>query len=72
MYPLLVPVHLSVKSIDAPLSVPALGGAAFQDGATLEPGLHLHWALPDALTRARRIEKFVGMLARGEVPYPDR
>ncbi|MCA9711399.1 MAG: YdeI/OmpD-associated family protein [Myxococcales bacterium] len=23
-------------------------------------------------TRARRIEKFVGMLARGEVPYPDR
>lgn len=50
---LLVPVAVTAKVVANPMQVPALGGAPFSQGASLEAGVHLHWALPDALTRAR-------------------
>ena len=50
---LLVPMHLEAKVLLAPTPVPALDGGPFNEDAVLEPGIHLHWALPDALTRAR-------------------
>lgn len=64
MATLLVPLNLDACSIsDAGEAVPSLADAPFADddenaslGATLEPGVHLHWALPDALTRAQKIE----------------
>jgi len=52
---LLVPISLTAKVIGDPLSVPALGGKPFNENASLESGVHVHWALPDALTRARLI-----------------
>ncbi|MGI8758655.1 MAG: hypothetical protein ACR2K0_05060 [Acidimicrobiales bacterium] len=45
----------------------------FSDAAPLPPGIHLHWALPDGLTKAdpeRRGDETVGDL--GYRPLPDR
>lgn len=48
---LLVPVSLSAKVVRSPVAVPLLG----RGRGVLEPGVHLHWALPDALTRGRLV-----------------
>lgn len=53
---LYVPVHLHARLVlhqDAPVAVPTLDAApcAAPAGPPLAPGVHLHWALPDALTR---------------------
>jgi len=53
---LLVPMHLEAKVVLEPTAVPSLQADPFNQDSVLEPGIHLHWALPDALTRAR----FVG------------
>lgn len=53
---ILVPVHVEAKVVAQATPVPSLGGGAFNLDATLEPGVHVHWALPDALTRARFID----------------
>lgn len=50
---ILVPMHVEAKVVSEPTPVPALTGAPFNEEGLLEPGVHLHWALPDALTRAR-------------------
>ena len=50
---LLVPVSVSAKVINGEKAVPSLGGTPFNLDAKLESGVHVHWALPDALTRAR-------------------
>jgi len=49
---LLIPCDVSAKVIQQPTNVSSLAGQPFADDAVLEPGVHLHWALPDALTRA--------------------
>ena len=55
---LLIPVSVSAKVIKRATTVPVLaGGAPFNRGATLEAGIHVHWALPDALTRTKMITK---------------
>lgn len=51
--PLLYPVHVSAKVIKQATTVPRLDGAPFNRDLTLEPGIHVHWALPDVLTRAQ-------------------
>lgn len=50
---ILVPMQVEAKVVSEPTPVPALTGAPFNEEGLLEPGVHLHWALPDALTRAR-------------------
>lgn len=53
---LFVPVHLHARLVTATTaSLPGLGAATlFTDPSPgLPPGVHLHWALPDALTRAQ-------------------
>lgn len=57
MSKLLIPIHVDAKVIQGPTAVPSLDAPAFEQGAQLEPGIHLHWALPDALTRARSLEQ---------------
>jgi hypothetical protein len=52
---LLVPVSVAAKIIKAKTAVPSPGGAPFNTDLSLEPGIHVHWALPDALARARHI-----------------
>ena len=50
-------VALSACS-DRPVSdpvVPRLDGDAFNRQQELEPGIHVHWALPDMLTRGRLV-----------------
>ena len=47
---LLYPITVSAKVVKSPVKVPTLGGDAFNRDAALEAGIHLHWALPDALT----------------------
>lgn len=51
---LYLPVHLHARLVHAPTGkLPRPGDPPFTDGGPgLEPGVHLHWALPDALTRA--------------------
>jgi hypothetical protein len=49
----LVPVNVVAKRLVQNTTVPALEGAAFNRDVTLEAGIHLHWALPDALVRAK-------------------
>jgi hypothetical protein len=56
MSKLLIPIHLDAKVVVAPQAVPALDGPAFNQTSQLEAGVHLHWALPDALARARNVE----------------
>lgn len=50
---ILIPCDLSAKVILQTTSVSSLAGQPFANDAVLEPGVHLHWALPDALTGAR-------------------
>jgi hypothetical protein len=52
---LLVPMSVTAKVITGTknVAVPTLTGAPFNRDAALEPGIHVHWALPDALTSAR-------------------
>jgi hypothetical protein len=45
-------MSVSAKVIKAATGAPSLSGAPFNRDASLEPGVHVHWALPDALTRA--------------------
>jgi hypothetical protein len=47
---LLYPITVSAKVVTSPAKVPSLSGDAFNRDAALEAGIHLHWALPDALT----------------------
>src|ERR1700753_4001818 len=49
---LLYPITVSAKVVRSAAKVPSLRGAAFNRDATLEAGIHVHWALPDALTAA--------------------
>jgi hypothetical protein len=53
MSSLLIPVSVVAKIIKAKTAVPSLSGAPFNTDLSLEAGIHVHWALPDALTRAR-------------------
>ena len=50
---LLYPMTVSAKILKAPLNVPALKGEPFKKDATLEAGVHVHWALPDSLTASK-------------------
>ena len=50
---LIGPLTVSAKVIRTETKVPALSGAAFNREAVLEKGIHVHWALPDSLTRAK-------------------
>jgi hypothetical protein len=52
---LLVPISVTAKLIATETQVPALDADPFSRGDSLEPGIHLHWALPDAHTRARKL-----------------
>ena len=54
---LLDPLTVSAKVIRTETKVPALSGAAFNREAVLEKGIHVHWALPDNLTRATLMPK---------------
>jgi hypothetical protein len=52
--PALVPVHVDAITVEGgqPRQVAGEDSAKpFDDSAQLEPGVHLHWALPDGLTR---------------------
>lgn len=53
---LLVPVSVTAKVLNQPAKASKLGGLPFNEEVDLESGVHVHWALPDALTRARLIE----------------
>lgn len=50
---LFVPIHLHARLVTtATAACPTLAPSPFSDtGPALAPGVHLHWALPDALTR---------------------
>lgn len=50
--PIIFPMTVSAKVILADTQVPTLGGGAFNRGALLERGIHVHWALPDNMTKA--------------------
>ena len=69
MSALLVPVHLAARVLTSAQSVPALSGSPFGGEVTLKPGVHLHWALPDALTRARSFDRDQDVARPG---VPDR
>ncbi len=53
MSSLLIPVSVVAKIVKTKTPVASLGGQPFNQDAQLEPGIHVHWALPDALTRAQ-------------------
>lgn len=50
---ILIPCDVSAKVILQTTNVSSLAGQPFANDAVLEPGVHLHWALPDALTGAQ-------------------
>src|SRR5262245_54880811 len=50
-------IHVSAKVVLSETAVPALGGAPFNRDDKLQKGIHVHWALPDALTRATLLPK---------------
>jgi len=50
---LLYPMTVSAKVVKQATKVPSLAGDAFNRDATLEAGIHLHWALPDFLTASK-------------------
>ncbi len=52
---LLYPMTVSAKVMTAALKVPSLTGEPLNRDALLEDGIHLHWALPDALTASKVI-----------------
>lgn len=69
MSTLLYPMTVSAKVITQKTSVPSLTGAPFNRDATLEAGIHLHWALPDALTAATVLSgNFANSIAFPAVP----
>lgn len=49
----IIPLHVSAKVLNDSVTAPTLAGQPFNREHTLEKGIHVHWALPDALTRAR-------------------
>ena len=49
---LLIPCSVSAKVVTSPVQVSSLASQPFQKDAVLEVGVHVHWALPDALTSA--------------------
>lgn len=61
---LLKPLTVSAKVIRSEIKVPTLSGAVFNRDAVLEKGIHVHWALPDNLTRATLMPKNARNAAR--------
>jgi hypothetical protein len=47
-----VPIDVAARVVGAATTVPLLSDAPFTATGVLEPGIHVHWALPDALTKA--------------------
>src|SRR5262245_17813691 len=45
-------MDVAARSVNAPVTVPRLSDAPFAATGTLEKGIHVHWALPDLMTRA--------------------
>lgn len=48
----LIPMDMAARVVNAPTAVPLLSDAPFAATGTLEKGIHVHWALPDLMTRA--------------------
>ena len=48
----LIPMDVAARVVNAQTSVPRLSDAPFAATGVLEKGIHVHWALPDGLTRA--------------------
>ena len=48
----LIPMDVAARVVDAPKTVPRLTDAPLKASGTLERGIHVHWALPDLMTRA--------------------
>jgi hypothetical protein len=64
-------MSVSAKVITQSTPVPSLStpDVPFNRSLTLEPGVHLHWALPDSLTRARTLpESGTGAAAFPGIP----
>jgi hypothetical protein len=57
-------IHVSAKVVRDQTAVPSLPGAVFNRDAVLEKGIHVHWALPDSLTRAKLLPKGGANVAR--------
>jgi len=55
MSSLLIPVSVAAKYVKTETGVPSLSGQPFNSDAKLEVGMHVNWALPDALTRAKTL-----------------
>ena len=49
----LIPMDVAARVVNADTKVPQLTDKPFEASGTLEKGIHIHWALPDSLTRAR-------------------
>ncbi|MCV7221233.1 hypothetical protein [Mycolicibacterium elephantis] len=47
-----IPIDVAARVVRATTTVPMLGDLPFTATGELEPGIHLHWALPDALVKA--------------------
>ena len=47
-----IPIDVAARVVGAATTVPMLGDAPFAASGKLEPGIHVHWALPDALAKA--------------------
>ena len=48
-----IPLDVAARSAGAQATVPLLADAPFAASGVLEPGIHLHWALPDELVKAQ-------------------
>ena len=48
----LIPMDVAARVVGSPVTVPLLPDVPFDASGTLERGIHVHWALPDLLTRA--------------------
>lgn len=48
----LIPMDVAARVVKSPVTVPLLSDEPFAASGTLESGIHVHWALPDLLTRA--------------------
>jgi hypothetical protein len=63
-------MSVAAKVLKTPLAVPQVtgpGSAPFNQAASLQPGIHLHWALPDALSRATALG---GGTSSSQVVFP--
>ena len=47
-----IPIDVAARVVGAATTVPMLGDAPFAASGKLELGIHVHWALPDALAKA--------------------